>query len=220
LGRDVSKSIVDVVREREASLLILGWPGYTQSKGQAFGTIIDLLSKNPPCDLAVARLRKRSLPTSILVPIAGGPNARLALELAVTQAEAIAEQTGERPKVVALNLIPPDGDGDVLEERRQTLLKELDIEGWPLELRIIQSDDVVQGILQEAAKFDQIIIGATAERMLEQSLFGSIPQRVAEEALTTVIMVKHYDPVKFSLRRWLTSPWQFGRPYRGGGGDG
>ncbi len=220
LGRDVSKSIVEVVREREASLLILGWPGYTQSKGQAFGTIIDLLSKNPPCDLAVIRLRKTSLPTSILVPIAGGPNARLALELAITQAEAIGEQTEERPEVVALNLIPSDGDGDVREERRQTLLQELDIEGWPLELRIIQTNDIVQGILKEAAKFDQIIIGASAERMLEQSLFGSIPQRVAEEALTTVIMVKHYDPVKFSLRRWLMSPWQFGRPYRGDGGDG
>ena len=203
LGRDVAKSIVEVAREREASLMLLGWPGYTQSKGQAFGTVIDLMSKNPPCDLAVVRLRKTSLPSSIVVPIAGGPNARLALELALTQADAVEQRTGERPEVVALNLIPGDGDKTVREQRRKTLLKELDIEGWPLELRIIPANDIVPGILTAAAGFDQIIIGASEEGVLEQSLFGSIPQRVAEEALTTVIMVKHHDPVKFGVRRWL-----------------
>jgi nucleotide-binding universal stress UspA family protein len=206
LGRDVAHSIIDVAQEREASLLLLGWPGYTQSKGQAFGSVIDLMTINPPCDLAVARLRQAELPASILVPIAGGPNARLALELALTQADAIEQRTGNRPKVVALNLIPKDGNGNIREQRRKTLLKELEIEAWPIELRIVPADDVVQGILTEAANFEQIIIGASEERILEQSLFGSIPQRVAEEALTTVIMVKHYDPVKFGVRRWLMRP--------------
>jgi nucleotide-binding universal stress UspA family protein len=137
------------------------------------------------------------------VPIAGGPNARLALELALTQADAVEQRTGERPEVVALNLIPADGDETVREQRRKTLLKELDIEDWPLELRIVPANDIVPGILTAAAGFDQIIIGASEEGVLEQSLFGSIPQRVAEEALTTVIMVKHHDPVKFGVRRWL-----------------
>ena len=75
-----------------------------------------------------------------------------------------------------------------------------------LELRLTFADDVVRSILHEAADFDQIIIGASEERLLEQTLFGSIPQRVAEEALTNVIMVKQHDLVKFGLRRWLTRP--------------
>ncbi len=38
----------------------------------------------------------------------------------------------------------------------------------------------------------------------EGELFA-IPQRISEEALTTVIMVKRHDIVKFGLRRWLMS---------------
>lgn len=70
-------------------------------------------------------------------------------------------------------------------------------------MRVAPANDIVRGILAAAAGFDQIIIGASEEGLLEQSLFGSIPQRVAEEALSTVIMVKRHDLVKFGLRRWL-----------------
>jgi CIC family chloride channel protein len=206
LGRDVVASIISAAREREANLLLLGWPGYTQSKGQAFGSIIDLMTTNPPCDLAVARLRRSGLPNRILVPIAGGPNARLAIELAITEADTIEQRTGTRPEVVALNILL-SGDGDeTYKPRRMALIEELESEKWPIELHIKPATDVVQGILDEAAHFDQVVIGASEERMLEQTLFGSIPQRVAEEALTTVIMVKRHDPVKFGLRRWLVRP--------------
>ena len=154
----------------------------------------------------MAHLRQSELPQRILVPIAGGPNTRLALQLAITEADAIEHRTGDRPEVVALNLMAAASDTDQRENRRLTLLRDLDIEEWPIELRVIPASDIVQGILHEAAHFDQIVVGASAEGLLEQSLFGSIPHRLAEEAMTTVIMVKRYNPVKFGLRRWLTWP--------------
>jgi len=129
----------------------------------------------------------------------------LALELAITQAEAIEANGGVKPEVVALNLAMGVSANDTaaIEKQRQAIVALLDIEGWPLELRVEPAEDVVKDILRVAADFDQIIIGASEERLLEQSLFGSIPQRVAEEAMTTVIMVKRHDMVKFGLRRWL-----------------
>jgi len=206
LGRDIGNSIVSAAKDREANLLLFGWPGYTQNKGMAFGSIIDLLTSNPPCDLAVVRLRRTGLPGKILVPIAGGPNARLAVELAITEADAVEQITGNRPEVVALNLLLDGEQESNHKQRRLELLEELQSENWPVELRIKPADDIVMGILQEASSVDQIIIGASEERLLEQSLFGSIPQRVAEEALCTVLMVKRHDPVRFGLRRWLISP--------------
>jgi nucleotide-binding universal stress UspA family protein len=140
-----------------------------------------------------------------LVPIAGGPNSRLALELAVIEADAIEQRTGKRPEVVALNLLLNEtiDNTDTLEQRRQAMLTELEIASWPIELHLVSASDIVEGILSKAEGFDQIIIGASEEGLLEQSLFGSISQRVAEEALITVIMVKRHDEVKFGLRRWL-----------------
>jgi amino acid transporter/nucleotide-binding universal stress UspA family protein len=206
IGREISDSIISAARKREANLMILGWPGYTINNRQAFGSIIDLISKNPPCDLAVVRFRRSGWPDRILVPIAGGPHARLALELALIQAEAIKENNGgKEPEVVALNIMKGAdlNNTAAIEERRETLIKNLDIKDWPVEVKVVVAEDIVQGILKQAADFDQIIIGASDEGLLEQSLFGSIPQRVAEEALTTVIMVKRHDLVKFGLRQWL-----------------
>ena len=203
LGRDVAKSMVSVARERETNLMVLGWPGFTHSKAHVFGSIIDLIGSNPPCDLAVVYMRTAEFPSRILVPIAGGPNARLSLELAVTQADAIEQHTGNRPEVTALNLIGENSDEQSREQRRKDLLRELEIEQWSIELRILPADDIVQGILRASAGFDQIVIGAPEEGVLEQTLFGSIPQRVAEKASTTVVMVKQHHPVKYGLKRWF-----------------
>jgi nucleotide-binding universal stress UspA family protein len=206
LGREISDSILSTTRERAVDLMVLGWPAHTRHpQPEAFGSIIDLLARNPPCDLAVVRFRRGELPTRILVPIAGGPNARLALELAITEADSLEQSGQKRPEIVALNIVSnaQQNDPAAREARRQALLAELDIAGWPLELRLVSGQNIVERILEEAADFDQIIIGASAEGLLEQSLFGSIPHRVAEEALINVIMVKHHDIVKFGLRRWL-----------------
>jgi len=148
-------------------------------------------------------MRTTQFPRRILVPVAGGPNARLSLELAITQADAIEQHTGKRPEVTALNLITENGDETIRDQRRSELLRELEMERWSVELSIVPAEDVVQGILREAAGFDQIVIGAPEEGVLEQTLFGSIPQRVAEKASTTVVMVKHHHPVKYGLKRWF-----------------
>ena len=54
--RDIGDSILSAAQERETNLIILGWPGQTSHRDQAFGTIIDLLAKNPPCDLTFAQI--------------------------------------------------------------------------------------------------------------------------------------------------------------------
>ncbi len=203
LGRDIGKSIISAARERNADLLLLGWPGHTGTHDHAFGSIVSLIGKTPPCDLAVVRFRRDGTPRRILVPTAGGTNSHLALQLAVSEADAIEQNGGTFPEIVVLNLAPADADEKALEEKRQALLEELDLAHLPVELQVKQAEDVVQGIVSEAAHYDQAIVGASEEGLLEQSFFGSIPQKVAREAPTTVIMVKQYNPVKFGLRRWL-----------------
>jgi len=65
----------------------------------------------------------------------------------------------------------------------------------------------VDGITKESAQHDLVVIGATAERLFEQVLFGTVPERVALQAPVTVMMVKGYKgPVRSWIRRsfsWL-----------------
>jgi hypothetical protein len=73
---------------------------------------------------------------------------------------------------------------------------------------VLPADDVVDGIVREAADHDLVVIGATAERLFEQVLFGTIPERVALRAPVTVMMVKGYKgPVRSWIRKNLS--WLF-----------
>lgn len=201
LARHVGQSITQVAREREVDLMVLGWPQPSPHPEKAFGSVVDLISAAPPCDLAAVRLRHTGDPRKIAVSVAGGPNARLALEVAITQADAVEARTGVRPEVRAVHVLRP-GAGRP-EEVEAELRERLDIQGWPLELELVPGEEIVEALLSAAEDADQIVVGASGERLLDQQLFGSIPQRLAEESHATVVMVKRHDPVKFGLRRWI-----------------
>lgn len=203
LGRDIAQSIISAAQERDVDLILLGWPGTAPGRRVAFGSIIDLITTAPPSNLAVVRLRRAGMPRRILVPVAGGPNTRLALGVALTEAEGIHQVYGTMPEVIALHLVPPDMDDEEMQARRQALLQDLELDDAPVTLELRRAPDVAEAIITASEETDQIVIGASEEGILEQRFFGSIPQRVAEESVCTVIMVKEYHPVKFGLRRWL-----------------
>jgi len=72
---------------------------------------------------------------------------------------------------------------------------------YPLSEKIVRADDVVEGIVRESEKHDLLFIGATGEGLFEQRLLGSIPERVAREAATTVTMTKRYWRLKSMVGR-------------------
>jgi amino acid transporter/nucleotide-binding universal stress UspA family protein len=210
LDRRIDRAILDTAHERRVDLMLLGWPGYTASPHHAFGSVIDLVAGNPPCDLAVVRFRKRQKPKRILVPTSGGANTDLAVRLAIDQARRFAERTGESPTVTLLYICVPAQAGPEVRAQGFELLRSLSSGfDYPMEVMVSAADDVVEGIVAEAAKHDLVVIGATAERLFEQVLFGTIPERVALRAPVTVMMVKGYKgPVRFRVRRafsWLFS---------------
>lgn len=205
VGRHVGAAILDTARQRNSNLIILGWPGYTQSHNVAFGHVIDLLAKNPPCDIAVARFRRREPPQRILIPTVGGLHARLAIDLAIAQVRQYERQYPGRRSTITLLYVTPQDRNSGLMARGYELLRSL-ASGYddPLEALVVTAPDVVTGILREAEEHNLVIIGATEERLFEQRLFGSVSERVARECSKTVIMVKRYrGPVRSWLRRLL-----------------
>jgi len=208
LDRHIGRAITDTARERRVDLMLLGWPGHTDSPHNAFGSVIDLVAVNPPCDLAVVRFRKRREPRRILVPTSGGANTRLAISLAIDQARRFAERSGESPVVTLLYVcVPADACPEVRAQGFELLRHLASDYDYPMEVKVLPSEDVVGGITAESAQHDLVVIGATAERLFDQVLFGTIPERVALRAPVTVMMVKGYKgPVRSWIRRnfsWL-----------------
>src|SRR5690606_22343029 len=90
------------VEENASDLIVIGWPGYTNSAGRVFGSVIDNIVDNPPADIAIVRYREYRPLRSILLPVAGGPNARRAAQMAANMARQV---TDGPVKVTALRVI-------------------------------------------------------------------------------------------------------------------
>jgi nucleotide-binding universal stress UspA family protein len=66
---------------------------------------------------------------------------------------------------------------------------------------VIESDSVVEGIVKGAKNYDAVMVGAAGKSIYPKILFGGIPVEIAKGVDKTVIVVKHFDPVKALVGR-------------------
>lgn len=210
LGRNVAEAVRRTAEENASDLIVLGWPGYTHTAGRLFGSVIDPIVDNPPADIAVVRYRQHRPLRSVLVPVAGGPNSRRAVKMAVNMAQAEAQAA----RVTLLHIVPVGaGSGDLVraEQVFAESLEGIAYEG--IEKRIVEGTDVANTVLAVAAgddatpASDLIVVGATQEPLLKNLLVGNIPEQIARRAKVTVIMVKRRSsPLHSFLRQTVLTP--------------
>jgi amino acid transporter/nucleotide-binding universal stress UspA family protein len=210
LGRNVADAVRKTAEENASDLIVMTWPGYTETEGRLFGSVLDPIVNNPPSDLAVVRYRQRRKLHSVLVPVAGGPNSRRSVKLAVGMAAAGEDGPA---KVVLLYVIPPDAHRSYQARAEQVFRESLEGISYDLiERRVVPGNDVVETVLAEAAPHDEspgcdlIVIGATREPLLKNLFMGNITSQIARRAEVTVIMVKRrVHPVRSFLRQTIAA---------------
>jgi nucleotide-binding universal stress UspA family protein len=204
-ARGVSSGILGVIEARgSVGLTLMGWHGQLSTQ-RVVGSVVKEVVKGATCDVAVLRDRGVGDIQRVLVPVSGGPHARLALRLAWDIARA------EGGTLTALHILPEtdevalEVEMDVLHQLVEDVLGEIPKE---VTLRLGCSRSVVEGMLAESSRaagqegYDLIVIGASEEWFLRNLLFGSIPDRVADGADCSVLMVRKYEPRPISwLRR-------------------
>jgi amino acid transporter/nucleotide-binding universal stress UspA family protein len=204
LGRSVPDAILKTTAETTSDMILFGWPGSSGTNEQLFGSVIDRIVSNPPADIAILRYRPHDHFNKILVPIAGGPNGRLAVNLAYS----VAKNTPEDTQIVLLHVAVGDINPVQAEARAKNAFRYatrgLD---FPFEEQIEPADSPVDGILKASEGCDLIVIGATKEPRFKNLLLGNVAQRVAEGAACPVIIVKRQSTIIDSmLRETVLSP--------------
>lgn len=198
LGRKVASAVRKTVVENASDVILLGWPG-DQPADSVYGSVIDDIVDNPPADVALVRYRARRPVRSILVPTAGGPNSHLALKMAADMAKA----GEEGPATVTLLHVLPVGarTADRVRARQgfQQALEGIDYEH--VETRMVEGDNVVDTVLQEAEGSDLIVTGATQEALFTNLLIGSTAEQIARRAKVTTMIVKRRSRLLHSLMR-------------------
>src|SRR5919199_2352322 len=119
VSHDAAQAILETIKERHINLIFMGWKAESPTTpGRVFGSIIDTLIRQAPCDLVLVKLGHRdelhsdgttvaSCPLPVawkrwLVPIAGGPNSSYALQLLPALAT-----LGGTPTLKVTQVFPP-----------------------------------------------------------------------------------------------------------------
>jgi len=152
----------------------------------------------------------------ILVPTAGGPHAPLATRLALILAR---EYDAQVHSVYVTSSNPTEDEVSAGRERIVSTLdcmrgeaEELGLEGdnesglerFLTESQIIPANSIVEGIVAASESSDLVLIGASEESLLDQVMFGTLPEQVAREASAPVAMVKRYQGLR---RFWIQRVW-------------
>lgn len=195
----IASGIVEVAKNRSGTrMILLGWHG-PLTLARIRTSIDKEVIRTASCDTAVFLDRHLADVRRILVPVGGGPHARLGLRLAQDLA------MGEAAELVVLKIVRSAGNVNLEAEItavQRIIQNELGQINNRIKARIVQSPSVVDGILTEAKQgYDLVVIGASEEWFLHNWLFGSIPDVVAERASCSVLLVRKHEPSAVSWAR-------------------
>jgi amino acid transporter len=191
IGHHSSQGILEAVYQHNASMLVMGWKGYTKTRERIFGEIADRVIRFVPCDLMMLKIGESRKIENCFLPTAGGPNA----QLASTILNAIARDL--KLSVTAGFITQEGASQEKIEIGNQSIkatLQNLDPEINRTE-KIIQSKSIAGGIAKASKNFDLVVIGAAKEPLFHKMLFGEIPEKVARFSPTSVLVVKRYEGI-------------------------
>jgi chloride channel protein, CIC family len=213
VAHDPASTILETIKERHIDLLCMGWQGKTSTPGRIFGNIVDTAIRQAPCPVVLIKLGKNLqnisrfsannellTPQSTveallrltslnrwLVPISGGANIQYALQLLPGLIS-----FSRDPEIYLCQFFDPDRtqpDLDKLNTAANFVREHLSISATILPL---YSDAISATAIDLAAEkqCDAIILGASRESLLQQTIQGNIPEAIAQGSDCTVIVVR------------------------------
>jgi glucosyl-3-phosphoglycerate synthase len=197
IGRHSAAGIIEAAAEQEADLLIFGWGGKSApardgaAPGPAISPTIDEVVRESPCDIAVVKQRGARTIRRILVPVRGGPHAELALRFA----DALAHR--HDATVAVIHFVPAGVTEAVRAQAEHALAafvrQHITARSEPV---LRETRNVRTSILREAEHADLVVMGASAPPGEPgTSLFGALPEAIAQRAKSSVIVVKTREPI-------------------------
>ncbi len=212
VAHDPASTILETIKERHIDLLCMGWQGKTATPGRIFGNTVDTAIRQAPCPVVLIKLGKNLqnisqlsvtellTPQSAveallrltnlnrwLVPISGGPNMQYALKLLPALVS-----FSRDPEIYLCQFFDPHQTQPDLNNLNTTANFVREHLGIPTTILALYSDAVAATAIDLAAekRCDVIILGASREGLLQQTIQGNIPEAIAQGSDCTVIVVR------------------------------
>jgi nucleotide-binding universal stress UspA family protein len=165
---------------------------------------VDPVIERVPCHVVILKNCSDQKFKRVLVPVAGGPNALLALEIGSTLAAA-----GEG-EMVALH-VRSDGSREERPFDVEAFVSEhsgrLALPLNRVHAKSIRGRHVARAILREASaeteNYDLMVLGCTQDPKVYQFARDSVPERVARQYDKPLLMVKASGGIRSWINRWI-----------------
>lgn len=192
VAHDVAQAILETINERHIDLIFMGWKGNTSTPGRIFGTVVDTIIRQAVCDVVLVKFGNISDPHHFnrwLVPMAGGPNARMAIKLLPALVT-----LGNDAQIRLTQIFKPSElkpDMTVLEESTRQLMRHRNLQSTVVAAPV-QANSVCEGVINlvQTEGYDVVVLGASREGLLQQAIQGNIPETIASGVESTVILVR------------------------------
>lgn len=192
--------IINEIRsDNNVKLLLMHWPS-EKGEGAPFINTVKKVIKEGNVNFGVLYDRGISSLKNILIPVGGGYHSRLAIHLA----NDIASQ--EKGSVDYFRIVPTKEEEDKFQDEiaylQEVVMTELDQIPGNASLQVINDDSVAEAVIEETYNnaYDLIIIGSSEEPGNEDSVFGSLCDRIIKDAACSVLIVHQHESAAAS---WL-----------------
>jgi amino acid transporter/nucleotide-binding universal stress UspA family protein len=194
--RNIARGIVSAVKEKKTNMLVLGWHGKPSTRIFNIGSTIDPIIEQAPCDVVVLKdCGGNKKFNKIIVPIAGGPNAAMAMEIASIVAE-------DNCKITVITIDNGRRQFDLEAFVKQTSEK-LNLPTDTFETKTIKSKSAVLGILRTVKNYDLVVMGTTNKPLLSQLMRASLPEKIARRCNKSMIITKSGQGMSSWIKRWI-----------------
>ncbi|HEX6506486.1 MAG TPA: glucosyl-3-phosphoglycerate synthase [Chloroflexota bacterium] len=186
-AHSLETAIRGAVEDTDATLMLLRWKSARQLSGDGD---VERLVSDPPCDIAMVKQGKNRSIETVLVPARGGPHARLALRMA----EGIAAAHGAVLTLLHIEVSHWDADRQSRERQYFEIIRD-GVQYENVRSVRVHADSVEHALLDEGARHDLTVMGASGRDETSSYLLGRIPTAVVQGLDSSVIIVKTREPV-------------------------
>jgi APA family basic amino acid/polyamine antiporter len=196
LSHRLSHGILETAAEEDCNFIIMGRTGPEKMLEKILTTVVDIVLKEAPCNVAIVHGEKMDQIKRVVVTATDNVNSLLAAELSPALVDKF------KSELAVLHAISQDAGAEEEAQARRWIdsfaqRAKLTVKG---ERKIVKADKPAQAIAEQIHEGDLLLMGSSKGGTLEQLLFTSVPEKVAEQTAVPMITFKRFQPRK---RSWV-----------------
>ena len=200
VGRSVAAEIVQVAKENECQLILLG---YKKDDDPLENSVIHRIINRQPCDVAILKSDSEEIPSfrRILLPV-GGQEVHDHLKARIVHCLA-AEGENE---ITFLRVMAEDSNRSAIKKAEDALKRSAKMYNIPqAKTDIIQHSQVAEAIAARANQHDFLILGMRKGAWLKSFFFGLIAQQITGQVQCPTLLTKTKSPTRAGLKKFSSS---------------